>query len=186
MYDLPADQLAEIQRAIQLQQDFLFYEFAFDAKAKKTAGDGVGALLMAVAAYETVHGAYVHRMLMDKLPPGSDPTIPGEYLREVGMTLSNKLTPYMFMAPEFRPDRVQVEQGERAISFRNEIMHGLRNKRGVYRRRMRTNQELSEAYKATLDLYDRYRAAFEALPPLGQPTIETTMGEGGTPDGQAR
>jgi hypothetical protein len=184
--DLPAYQLAEIKQTITRHRDFLFYEFAFDAKTKKTAGDSVGALLMAVAAYETVHGAFVARMLMDRLPPHSDPSIPGEYLRQLGMDLCNKLTPYMFIAPDRRPDPVLINRGEQAIHFRNEIMHGLRNRRGVYRRRLRTNEQLSGAYRAAIELYDFYRAAFESLPAVGQPTTEARTGEEGTRDGQTR
>jgi hypothetical protein len=50
LHDIPTSRLAPIQNAIALHQDFLFYEFAFEAKTKMVAGDTVGALLMAVAA----------------------------------------------------------------------------------------------------------------------------------------
>ena len=59
------------------------------------------------------------------------------------------------------------------MHIRNEIMHGLRNKRGVYRRRLRSTADLSGAYLATVELYEVYRNAFEALPPPDGELVET-------------
>jgi hypothetical protein len=50
---------------------------------------------------------------------------------------------------------------ETSPKFRNDIMHSLRNRRGTYRSRTRTNRELSDAYSAALRLYEVYRSAFE-------------------------
>ena len=159
--DLPTDMLAQIHKAIDLHQDFIFYEYSFEAKSKMVAGDYVGALLMAVAALEGVHAAYVHQALASKLPPDADASLPDDFLRELGMTLCNQLTPYIFMEVDQRPSADLIGQAERAIKFRNEIMHSLRNRRGMYRTRTRTNRELSEAYSAVLKLYECYRSAFE-------------------------
>jgi hypothetical protein len=159
--DLPSDMLAQIHKAIDLHQDFIFYEYAFEAKSKMVAGDYVGALLMAVAALEGVHGAYVHQALVSKLPSDADSSLPDDFLRELGMTLCNRLTPYIFMEADERPGAELIGLAERAIRFRNEIMHSLRNRRGTYRTRTRTNRELSEAYSAVLKLYECYRSAFE-------------------------
>lgn len=131
--DLPTDVLAQIHKAIDLHQDFIFYEYSFEAKSKMVAGDYVGALLMAVAALEGVHAAYVHQAFASKLPPDADSSLPDDFLRELGMTLCNQLTPYILMEVDHRPSAVLIGQAERAIKFRNEIMHSLRNRRGMYR-----------------------------------------------------
>ena len=159
--DLPDETLGQIQRAIALHRDFIFYEFAFEAKTKMVAGDYVGALLMAVAALEGVHAAYVHEVLTSRLPLDAEPSLPDDFLRELGMTLCNRLTPYIFMESAERPSPEIIAQVEKALTFRNEIMHSLRKRRGTYRIRTRTNRELSDAYSVTLKLYDSYRSAFE-------------------------
>ena len=76
----------------------------------------------------------------------------------------NKLTPYLFMSPEDRPDPELIKQVNQAIEFRNEISHALRNPSGKYRRRSRSNKELSDAYAAALKLLECYRLTFERLP----------------------
>lgn len=159
--DLPDETLGQINRSIALHKDFIFYQFAFEAKAKMVAGDYAGALLMAVAALEGVHAAYVDEVLSSKLPADASPSLPDEFLRELGMTLCNRLTPYIFMEEDERPGADLIAQAERALRFRNEIMHSLRNRQGTYRSRTRTNREISDAYSATLKLYESYRSAFE-------------------------
>jgi hypothetical protein len=163
LHDLPAETLAKIPKAIDLHQDFVFYEFAFEAKMKMLAGDSIGALLMAVSALEGAHSAYVQAVLASKLPENSDYRLPGEFLRLLGMALCNKLTPYIFMEPTDRPDGALISEVADAIELRNGIAHALRNKRGVYRVRAATNQELNTAYSATLKLYNFYCSAFERL-----------------------
>lgn len=41
-------------------------------------------------------------------------------------------------------------------------MHSLRNRKGQYRIRTRTNNEISEAYSAVLRLYENYISALAA------------------------
>jgi hypothetical protein len=161
--DLPPAQLAAVGRAIQRHQDHLFYEFAFDAKAKKTAGDNVGALLMAVAAYETVHGAYVHRLVMERLPAGSSQRLSGDYLRELGMMLCNKLTPYLLMPPDARPDprphrtgRGGVAHSERDHARASEQARGLSTPPAVDRGSVR---RVSGDRRAVRGLSKRIRGA---------------------------
>lgn len=161
--DLPQATLRLIRGSIEHHRDFLFYEFAFEAKAKMVTGDYVGALLMAVAALEGAHAAYVTEVLAGRLPTDAGRQLTSDYLRQLGMSLCNKLTPYIFMDVAVRPSPDLVAQADKALQYRNDIMHALRNRSGEYRRRTRTNKELSDAYSAALRLFDCYRAAFEAL-----------------------
>jgi hypothetical protein len=102
----------------------------------------------------------VQLVLGSKLPEADAP-LADKFLQGLGMALCNKLTPYIFMTPETRPDPALISSADLALRYRNEILHGLRNRRGMYRRRLRSNQELSAAYSATLKLCNCYRVAFE-------------------------
>lgn len=164
--DLPGEKLAGIGAAIESLNRFYFYELAFEAKAKMVASDYKGALLMAVAALEGVHSAYVSHALSKRLPPdrtGDDKDLEDNYLRELGFSLCNKLTPYLFMGETERPSQELIQQVANAVKYRNEIMHALRNSAGNYRIRNRTNGELSDAFSAALRMFDMYREKFEKL-----------------------
>jgi hypothetical protein len=164
MFDLPADKLAGIGQAIERLNTFYFYELAFESKAKMVSSDYIGALLMAVAALEGVHGAYVSHVLEAKLPTGrtgDDKNLEENFVKELGFSLCNKLTPYLFMETTERPPQELIQKAATAVRYRNEVMHALRNSSGAYRIRTRTNAELSDAYSAVLQLFDCYRKAFE-------------------------
>jgi len=161
LFDLEPETIELIGPALTLQRDFIFYEYAFESKAKMIAGDYTGALLMAVTALEGAHAAFVERAIRDRLPQDADENLPGEYLRELGMTLCNQLTPYLFMDDEDRPTREVIRGVATGIKFRNEIIHSTRSRRGQYRSRLRTDKELSDAYSSVLKAYECYRVAVE-------------------------
>lgn len=164
LVDLPSDKLNGIRDAINRINDFYFYELAFEAKAKMVSGDYIGALLLAVAALEGAHGAFVASALEAKLPSGrtgDDKNLEDSFIKELGFSLCNKVTPYLFMDPPERPADEVIQNVATAVKYRNEIMHALRNSAGQYRIRKRTNAELTDAYSAALQLYDLYRKAVE-------------------------
>jgi hypothetical protein len=174
MSDLAEDRLAGIGQAIDRLNSFYFYELAFEAKTKMASSDYRGALLMAVAALEGAHGAFVSHALGARLPTNrtrEDKKLEDEFIKELGFSLCNKLTPYLFMEPVERPSPDLLRRAARAITFRNDIMHALRKPTGEYKIRTRTNLELSDAYSAALQLYELYRRAFEkATSPDGTST----------------
>jgi hypothetical protein len=109
---------------------------AFEAKTKMVSGDYLGALLMAVAALEGVHGAFVNHSLGKLLPvdrSGDDKDLEELFIKELGFSLCNKLTPYLFMDASERPDKELIKKASLAIKYRNEVMHALRNDSGKYR-----------------------------------------------------
>jgi hypothetical protein len=171
MYDLPANKLAvSIEKALSRQNDFIHYEVAFEAKSKMAVGDYAGALLMAVAALEGAHAAFIQHELGSKLAHSNDKHLSDEFLKELGMSLCNRLTPYLFMDETERPPPELIKKCGFGIRIRNEIMHALKNKRGQYRLGTRTNKDLSEAYSAVLKTYNYYVAAIEKR--LEAPTYE--------------
>ncbi len=164
LVDLPSEKLNGIADAINRLNDFYFYELAFEAKAKMVSGDYIGALLLAVAALEGAHGAFVTNALESKLPSGrtgDDKNIEDNFIKELGFSLCNKLTPFLFMDSTDRPTSDLIQMAATAVKYRNEIMHALRNSAGQYRIRTRTNSDLTDAYSAAIQLYDLYRKAIE-------------------------
>jgi len=157
--DLHVDETRlSIDEHLRLQESFIHYELAFEAKSKMVAGDYIGALLLAVAALEGAHAAFVHQELGRRLP-NSESVLPEEFIRELGMSLCNRLTPYLLMGEQERPNSELIMQAGHGLKIRNEIMHSLRNRKGQYRLRTRTNKEIIEAYSAVLKLYDSYVSA---------------------------
>jgi hypothetical protein len=142
---LPAEKLAGIGEAIDRLNSFYFYE-------------------LAVAALEGVHGAFVTNVLEQTLPAdrtGEDKNLEENFIKELGFSLCNKLTPHLFMDVTERPPQDLIQKAATAVKYRNEIMHALRTSSGSYRIRSRTNAELSDAFSGVLQLYDFYRKAFE-------------------------
>lgn len=161
--DLADSEVAQISDALSLHTDFVFYEYAFEAKSKMVGCDYVGALLMAVAALEGAHGAFVSRELAQRLPENADSDLPEKFIRELGMSLCNQLSPFLFLDEADRPSFELIREAGKGLKYRNEVMHALRNRRGQYRTRLRTNRELSDAFSSVLKLYEIYRAAFERI-----------------------
>jgi hypothetical protein len=164
--DIPPERLDGVSDAMGRVSDFYFYELAFEAKSKMVATDYVGALLMAVAALEGVHGAFVTNAMQAILPrnrTGENKNLEDNFLKELGFSLCNKLTPYLLMKDGDRPSPELIQGVSTAIKFRNEIMHALRTSSGEYRIRTRTNVEISEAYSSVLKMYELYRKALDRV-----------------------
>jgi hypothetical protein len=161
--DLPSDKLKDITECIINQSDYIFYELAFEAEVKWVAHDHIPALLMAVAALEGVHGAFVTHMLSSKLPKDSD-NLAEKFIRELGMSFCNEVSPYLLMSETGRPSAELIQKVSLALRYRNEIMHALRNKQGKYKIKTRTSGEIHEAYSSVMQMYECYRTAFEKLP----------------------
>ena len=64
------------------------------------------------------------------------------------------------MEKEEQPEVKTIYMAGKGITYRNEIMHELRNK-SSYKHRLRTNQDICEAYSAVLKVYECYRMEVE-------------------------
>jgi hypothetical protein len=167
--DVPADQLARIQRYVQLHQRFLFYQFALDAKSKMVEQDFVSAILFAVVALEGVHSALLQMRLDRRMAVSiTDPDIRAKQaeatanrlLKDVGFSESLEMTSLLFLDVEDSPPEDLMQKCKLGITIRNEIMHALA-KKGQYRLRNRTNQQISEAYSSVLKVFSHYAAIVE-------------------------
>lgn len=178
--DLPLESLSGISECIERQSNFLFYELAFEAETRWFAHDRVSSLLMAVAALEGVHGAFVTHTLQSRLPSNIDTSkLSEDFIRGLGMSLCNELSPYLLMPDDVRPPAEVISKASLGLKYRNEIMHALRNKKG-YRIKTRTAREIEEGFLAVMELYYYYRTAFESIPiPPKQMTTRSRVRKSG-------
>ncbi|TET34857.1 MAG: hypothetical protein E3J72_12030 [Planctomycetota bacterium] len=161
--NIPQHKLDNVSETIERQSNYVFYEFAFEAGEKIFNDDITGGLLLAVAALEGAHGAFIYEMIRAKMPADADKNLADDYIRELGMSLCNMINPYIFMEESKRPSLELLKKTGLALTYRNEIMHAIRNARGEYRSKNRTQKELYDAYYAVKKVYDIYRAELEKL-----------------------
>jgi len=162
--DLSPQALAQIPRAIRLQADHIFYEFALLAKAAAFDSDYRAALLMAVIALEGAHARLVREELRSHIPARKDDTrqLAERLLREQGVWTLLQLTPHLFMRPEERPPEGDLDLCVKAIEVRNAVMHALTDARGRPKARKFSNQDLSALSAAVLRVYQCFVSALEA------------------------
>lgn len=169
MDDVPAEQLDSIQRYAKLHQQFLFYQFALDAKSKMAEQDYVTAILFAVIALEGVHSALL-QMRVDRQVAESitDTTIRtkkveatvNRMLKDIGLSESLEMTSLLFLDGENRPPEDEMRNCKLGITIRNEIMHALA-KKGQYRLRNRTNKQITEAYSSVIKMFNSFATIVE-------------------------
>ena len=162
--DVPAQELVDIQGYVQLHQRFLFYQFALDAKSKMAVQDFVSAVLFAVIALEGVHSALLQMRLdrrmatsvTDSDARAKQAEVTGNrLLKDIGIRESLDITSLLFLDAHERPTEDEMKQCKLGIRIRNEIMHALA-KKGQYRLRNRTNQEISKAYSSVLKVFNHF------------------------------
>ena len=167
--DAPEDQWHRIESFTQLHQRFLFYQFALDAKSKMVERDFVTAILFAVVALEGVHSTLLQMRLNANLTESiADPNerakkaedTTNRLLRDVGFAESLDLTNNLFLTGDERLDENQLRDCKLGISIRNEVMHALA-KRGQYRLKNRTNQQISDAYSNVMTVFRHFAEIVE-------------------------
>lgn len=115
--DLPVEETRiSIDEHLSLQESFIHHELAFEAKSKMVSGDYIGALLLAVAALEGAHAAFVQQELGQRLPE-AESDLPEEFIRELGMSLCNRLTPYLLMSEQERPNHDLIKQAAMVLKL---------------------------------------------------------------------
>jgi hypothetical protein len=165
--DLSEEELAGIGGMLIRQQEFVFYEFAFQAKSKMVERDFVGAVLMAVVALEAAHAAFVRHALSQRLERlkkarTAEAKLVNNFLREQGLYTLYQMTPFLLMEEGERPSPEVLRACGQGIQMRNDIMHALTNAKGQYKVRQHVPMKISEAYSAILEVYDCYVRALES------------------------
>jgi hypothetical protein len=167
--DLPPTLLDGIKRALDLKHEYIFYEFALDAKTRMVNNDYVAALLYSVIAFEGAHAAMLRLGLQSRFMHVLDEeernkiveSRVADLLRTEGLFVLNQLTPFLFMEENERPSATEIDACATGITMRNAIMHSIKRK-GKYRLRQRSNSEIADAYSDVMSVYDKYVRAIEA------------------------
>ncbi len=131
--------------------------------------DYVSGILFAVVVLEGVHSALL-QMRLDRQMAASitdadvrakqADAFANRLLKDVGFSESLEMTSLLFLDAEDRPPEDEMRKCKLGITIRNEIMHALA-KKGQYRLRNRTNQQMSEAYSSVLKVFDHFAAIVE-------------------------
>jgi hypothetical protein len=167
--DLPLTLLEGIKRSLDLKHEYIFYEFALDAKTRMANKDYVAALLYSVIALEGAHAAMLRLGLQSRFMHILDEeernkvveSRVADLLRTEGLFVLNQLTPFLFMEENERPSANEINACATGITMRNAIMHSIR-KKGRYRLRQWSNREITDAYSDVLAVYNKYVRAIEA------------------------
>ena len=143
--------------------NFMFYQFALEAHSRFLGGDRLIGLLMLMIAYEGANAAFVHTVLEKRMArtPKKVHNAVDDYLRNVGLTQLNRMTPYLLMDPFERPSDIEIEGCHVAIETRNAIMHAKSSHLGDYKVNQFTDVKLWEDYQSVKIVYEKYVAAIE-------------------------
>lgn len=158
-----ADVLASIDKALKQQERHAFYEFATESRKQEALGEHRIAFLMAMIAFEGVHGAFVAHCLERRDPdnPQNAQKLASLLLSDQGVYKLNSITPILFMDPDERPTEEEIKKCNDAISVRNALMHSNRTPKGEYKLRTHTETKYIESREAVMKVYARYLEALE-------------------------
>jgi hypothetical protein len=158
--DLDPDTFAAIPDRIHQLREHAYHELAFKAKTAMVEREPVIALVLACAALEGAHAALLRKALSPSLstnPKGVD-GLTDSLLREQGIYTLMQLTLYAFMDAMHRPTAADIASCLDALIIRNDIVHA-KQKRGAYKLRTHTFNDLSTAYAAVLKVYSSLAGA---------------------------
>jgi uncharacterized protein YeeX (DUF496 family) len=127
-------------------------------------GDYVTALLFAVISLEGVHSVLLQISLDrrftasitdDNARAKQVENTANRLLEEMGISELLEITPLLFLDVEDRPSDDQLRNCKLGVTIRNEIMHA-KVKKGQYKLRNRSNEQISEAYSSVLEVFNLF------------------------------
>ena len=161
LFNLPRETLEKLPAYLKRFREHAFYELGFKAKSEMVNRKPIVALVLACAALEGAHAAYLRTCLEKPLGPcpKDREELINNLLREQGIYTLIRLTIYVFMPDPLRPPDEDLQKCLEGMRIRNDIMHAKRTKKG-YKIREHTFKKLSEAYSG---IFKVYRCFIEAL-----------------------
>jgi len=170
--DAPEQDLAKLDRSLELHREYIFFQFALDAKSHMAQRDFMAGLLYSIVALEGAHAVLLKLCLRksaaDLFPDDRqcDKYVEekaNKLLMDVGFSAMVELTSLLLLESADRPSLEEITACQQGITIRNEIMHALA-KRGKYRFRNRKNDEITKAYSAVIQVYDHFVGLIEKYP----------------------
>lgn len=161
--DFSTEQLAELGTAAQKIRNHVFYELKTNAITAMLSGDSVVAIVLACAALEGVHGAFLRLVLSDRIPDNvkKPNSFVDTFLREQGFYSLVQLTSRVFMTDEERPTEDELAKCLNGVTIRNAIMHAGIKGTGKYKLRELSRSEIDAGYSGIMAVYRSFEAAFE-------------------------
>ncbi len=161
--DYSEEQLVELQKTIEKIRSHAFYELRSNAVAAALNDDMTVAIVLACAALEGAHGAFIHFALKEDFD-GSDSDYNkflDSLLRDQGFYSLVQLSVRKFLAYDQRPNTDDLKACLKGITIRNAIMHAGRRKTGVYKIREYSSEELNNGYSGIMAIYQTFKNAVE-------------------------
>lgn len=164
--DFSSEQLAALGSSVQKIRDHAFYELKTNAITAMLSGDSVVAIVLACAALEGVHGAFLRLVLSDKIPGqvGKFNSFMNSLLREQGFYSLVQLSSRVFMTDEERPSEDELTKCLEGVTIRNAIMHASIKGSGKYKLRELSRSEIDAGYSGIMKVYRTFETAFETRP----------------------
>jgi hypothetical protein len=162
--DYSTTQIESLKDAVRKIRNHAFYELKANAIAAMLRGDVIVAVVLACAALEGAHGAFMRIALRDKVPGNAskyNDFISG-LLREQGFYSLVQLSVRVLMEAEERPADMDLERCLNGVSIRNSIMHAGIKGTGKYKVREYSQSNLSDGYGGILAVYKAFEAAVES------------------------
>ena len=162
--DYSSEQISALELAVRKVRSHAFYELKTNAIAAMLGGDSIVAIVLACAALEGAHGAFMRLALRDKVPgdSGKFNKFMNGLLREQGFYSLVQLSVRVLMKNEERPTDDELKRCLNGVTIRNAIMHAGIRGTGKYKIRELTRSEINDGYSGIMAVYRAFEAAVEA------------------------
>lgn len=157
--DLTPQTMAKIERVYARQDTYVFDEFEYESKHFRERGDSVIALLMAIIALESSHGAFA-RLYLER--NNVDNETADRYLRDQGFYSTLPVSIRLFVSETNRPTDDVLKTCLEAVTIRNSVMHAVLSK-GKPKIHKLTKQQVDSAAASVLAVHKCLVAEIERL-----------------------
>jgi hypothetical protein len=171
--DYSSQQLQELSRAIERIRTHAFYELRTNAVSAMLRGDASVALVLACAALEGAHGAFLSLTLRPSFPDDKFDGYLSQLLREHGFFSLVQLSVWHFMSPADRPTAEDMTNCLKGVEIRNAIMHAGRKKGGRYKLREYSQPQLQAGYSGIMAVYRALASCVERMETQSPPSPES-------------
>jgi hypothetical protein len=176
--DYSADQLQSLVEGVTKVREHAFHELYCNAISAQLRGDRITAIILACAAAEGAHGAYLRARLKEAVTdPAEFNELANAVLREQGFFSLVQLTARMLMPKADRPSEDTLLKSKEGISIRNSIMHAGIDRHGQYKFRKHKPADMEASYSALLSLCRTFETALRRVPSEDDEPLPSERGE---------
>jgi hypothetical protein len=160
--DLPEPQLEALRQHLEDASLNAIYELRLKAIAAIIGGDAPTALVLACAAMEGAHGAFLRAVLATKLSGEDGMDLTQNLLREQGIHTVFRLTLQLWVPEDLRPNPDVVKKCKKGLELRNDIAH-VKFSSGKFKVEHHGLGELNDAYSAVLEVQEAFAKSLMRL-----------------------